>query len=377
MLSPLEVTYTPPEFYGQEVHTSDISAFLTCRRAWNWSSRLRQNLEPKRSYAPFFHGRAVHSCLEQYFSKGESFDTSLPRFVEEETKLMQESVTIWEQDRVMVQEQTELAYAILNHYVSWEKRQSGPFAMKNLTWIAHEQEFVVPIIHPHTGEIAQFAHYAGKLDGLARRQDDGSLWIIEYKTAKAIEQRARMLDNDAQAGNYLNAVEQVVGEQVHGLIYTIMAKRAPGQVKVLTNGMLSTNVRDQTVESYLAAIRAHHATVDADGTKIPPTNKWIMDNYGAQIIALGEEPNKFFERHIVTRNAAARRDAALNLWNVAYEMTNPDLVIYPTPGFHCGYCLFKEPCIATQNGTIADLLLSDMFRLRNQHAGNADLDPIE
>lgn len=377
LLSGLARDDVMPEFHGAEIHTSDISAFLACRRAWDWSSRLRKNLEPKRMYAPFYHGRAVHYCMERWFASGEPFEISLPKFVDDETKLMRESATIWEQDRVMVQEQTDLAYAILTHYLTWEKRQTGPFAMKNLEFITHEQEFKVPIVHPHTGEVATWGHYAGKLDGLARRKDDGSVWIIEYKTAKAVEQRAKMLVNDAQAGNYLNAVSYILGEQVHGLIYTIMAKRAPKPVKILSSGMLSVDLRDQTTESYLAAIRKHHATLDENEQSVPPSNKWIMEHYGAQIIALDEDSNKFFERHVVTRNEAARRDAALNLWNIGYEMVNPSVTIYPTPGFLCSACQFKEPCIATQNGTIADMLLSDLFRLRNQHAGSTDADVIE
>jgi len=223
---------------GSEIHISDVSAFKACRRAWNWSSRLRHNLEPIRPYHAFFFGRAIHFTLERYYACETDWEQTIVKFVEEETALIKQNGVIWEQERDMIDEQVEMAYGIVRHYLAWENRQTGPFSLKNLEFITLEQEFACPIWNPSTGEILTSAYFAGKWDGLVRRKDNGDIYIWELKTSRSIPQRAALLPNDDQATEYLNAARYIFGDQVKGLLYTIMAKRVPGTPKVLNNGRL-------------------------------------------------------------------------------------------------------------------------------------------
>lgn len=348
------------------IHYSEVSQFKACRRAWDWSSRQRGNMEPKRLYAPFFFGRLVHECLELFHANGTSWVTTMASFVEKERKLLDEAGMTFEQDLIEFNEQVELAAGVLSHYFLWEENQSGPLALMEMDWLSTEQEFRVPILHPVTGEAHPYAFYEGKLDGILRRRDNGKIYICEYKTAKAVEQRAKMLPNDEQAGFYLNALSMLLGEEVEGVLYTIMAKRYPKPVGVKRNGFLSEAALDkQTLESYMAAIEMHHPGA---------TNDYISENYGMTLMALAGQKNTYFERHVVRRNSDARFSASLDLFDVATDMVQPGIKLYPTPSFHCSYCLFREPCIQLQNGGPYRELLADQYRPRSAHAGSADAD---
>lgn len=359
-----------------EVHISDVNAFKQCRRAWNWSSRIRDNLQPKRPYHAFFLGRVVHECLDRWYGSGIPWQETLPPFVEQETELIRASVGLWEQDREMIAEQVRMAEGILTHYFMWEPRQKGPFAMSNLEWLTVEQNFKVPLVHPATLRKHPRAFFAGKIDGLVRRKDNGDLYIIEWKTSKAIPNRARTLPNDEQATAYLNAMRYIWGDSVKGLIYTIMSKRVPPFPKVLNTGFLSKDVKDQSIDTYIAAIRTHHADelerirvyeLEMGGSDEAVTraqNNFIAQNYGPTIMQLhgsNDSKNIFFERHLVTRTDHALEQGALDLWDVATEMSRRNVPVYPTPGFHCSYCMYYDPCLLRQNGDNAELLLSENY----------------
>lgn len=357
---------------ASEIHISDVNTFKACRRQWNWSSRLRSNLQPKRPYHAFFFGRAIHECLDKYYGLGQSWETTLPEFVEKETELIRASAGLWDQDREMIEEQTAMAEGMMQHYLQWEPRQKGPFAMSNLEWLTVEQKFRVPLIHPITLRKHPRAFFAGKIDGLVRRNDNGDVYIIEWKTAKSIPQRARTLPNDEQATAYLNAMRHVFGTEVKGLIYTIMSKRVPPFPKVLNSGFLTKDTKDQSIDSYIAAIRKHHAgkiaelyreaADDADFKRVE--NEFIAANYGPTIMQLHgstDSKNIFFERHVVTRTDRALQKGGIDLWDAATEMTRRTLPIYATSNFHCSYCMFYDPCMLEQNSGNAELLLNENF----------------
>ena len=402
-----------------EVHVSDIIAFLACRRAWNWSSRLRGNLEPIRPYAPFVLGRAVHEASERLNAYGIApletvntyFDSEVsvlvaaePAFVAHEARnAVVETLGVgalaatttdeeWLRDGAAVtsasliasdlsklEEQRELALGMLQHYQLWEKRQRGPFSMNNLEFLTIEQEFAVPIVNPVTGVYSTKACFSGKWDGLVRRIDNGDVFIWELKTTKSIGHRAKMLSNDIQCSMYLNAAKLAFPElagQLRGMIYTLMGKRVPKSPRVLNDGYLSKDIRGQSLDSYIKFVEQHHQLRETMNDA--ERRRFVATHYAAPLAALADSTapdNTFFERHIVSRNADALRNASIDLWELAENMTDPSLPLYPTPGYQCNYCLFYEPCIELQNGKNVSETLSSMFRKRVQHAGDSDADP--
>jgi hypothetical protein len=342
-----------------EVHISDVLAYKACRRAWNWSSRLRNNLEPRRPYKPFFFGRMVHTALESWYAYGTPFEASLTEFLATEVKKMSEHGVLWPGEEGLIEEQLTLANNILQHRALWERRMSkkgSRFGLSNIRFLSVEQEFRVPIVDPRTGEDSDTVFFAGKWDGLVELIDDGSLWLWEEKTARSVPERLATLDNDEQASSYLWVARRIFGPRLKGIIYTAMAKRAPSPPKVLASGLLSRDTRGQSYDSYLGYIKAHHGD-DVD-------REFIGDNYGDALIGLYEEAegNTFFSRVPIIRNEHALAEAGEELYYVAMEMANPNTPIFKRSSHDCKMCIFHEPCIALQNGSDnVDLLLEDNY----------------
>lgn len=381
-----------------EIHVSDIGAFLQCRRQWYWTSEHRGNLEPKRPYMPFLTGRAVHLCIERFLAYGETHKDVLPNFLSEELDsvryrdltpeeieaigpaainadvLPRVETDLWAEIEPQVTEQMELVRGMMDHYYEWEDNQKGPFSYRNLEVLSMEQAFRVPILHHATavadfGDISKWhpfdkAVFAGRLDGLVRRKDTGQVYIREDKTTRAIPSRVRLLANEYQPTAYSYAVRLMfpeLAEKFSGVMYTLISKRVPKMPKVLQNGMLSQDVKDQSFESFVRAIKVHHGEA--------ATDDFMAAHYGATILALyrsGNSGNTFFERHVINRT-----DVAISQWqeymtNFAMNMLSEDLPTYPTPGYHCSYCFMSEPCISFQNHgqEITDMILQDNYRQR-------------
>jgi hypothetical protein len=232
--------------------------------------------------------------------------------------------------------------------------------MSNLEFITVEQSFQVPILHPETGEPIDWGFFAGRWDGLVRRKDNGWLFNWELKTARSPEQRISTLDNDLQCSYYQLIGRDVFGEDFKGSIYTILGKRAPTIPDVNSTGYLSKNIKSQTFDSYMTAIRRHHPHW---------TNEEISEQYGDALIALYEleaaGKNSFFQRRVVMRNPAALQYARQHLYDVAYDMLHGPRIYYH-PGTHCNYCLVKDPCIALQNNTGAQYILESEYHQRSR-----------
>src|SRR5688500_7889087 len=67
----IEVPKAPSKFDIIPIHASDRGSFKQCRRRWNWSSPMRNNLMPKVSegslYFPLWFGSGVHWALAKYY----------------------------------------------------------------------------------------------------------------------------------------------------------------------------------------------------------------------------------------------------------------------------------------------------------------------
>lgn len=339
---------------GNEIHISDIYAFKACRRQWNWTSRLRENLEPIRPYHPFFFGRMVHDCLEKWYWLKQDPNITMAEFLVHELAAMREHGAIWAEEQAGINEQIELARGLLDHYMLWENRQVGAFAVRNLEFIAVEQTFRVPLFVPGVRRRSRKVYFAGKWDGLVRRRDTGDLYIWELKTTRSLEARIKQLDNDPQCTAYLWAARQIFGDKVKGMVYTVMNKRVPAEPKVLSStGMLSRDMRNQSFDSYRQAIRNVHGN---------PDKGWVSAQYGEVLLELYHQKPQFFDRVVVGRTPHALDLAGLQLYDVAREMARPNLPIYPSESQQCNYCLMREPCIAMQNGTGHEAILEAGYR---------------
>lgn len=343
-----------------EIHVSDLRSFKQCRRKWNWSSMLRMGLEPQRPYAPFFTGRAVHHCLEHYYSnKHVPFEKSLEQFLDIELKHMQESGALWQAERETIDEQIELIRGITSHYKQWVSYTADtPWGDNNLEFIAMEVKFHVPLYSP-TGGRSSKVDLGGRFDGLVRRKDNGTYWIWEAKTTRSINELERSLVNDEQAGAYMLAAEQMFNVKVSGVLYNIMRKKIPSKPSVLQNGTLSKNKSiDTTAYAYMdAAVKQH-----PDWTK-----QQILIEYEEILDILLNKGNDFFRRVGIYRTANELKQIQKDLWSVGLEMTRSNVAIYPSPSWmNCNFCHFRAPCLAMNAGSDVDLILAQEYQPRQE-----------
>lgn len=348
--------------YKKEVHVSDVRAFKTCRRQWNWSSPLGENLEPDKPYAPFFLGRIVHTALELYYrSNGrmtiyEATDVA----AQTERRKMETAGTLWEQEEEMLSENLELAFGMMQHYELWVKskgQETNIWGDANLEFLDMETTFDVPFFTAN-GAPSNKVSLGGRFDGIVRRRDDGSFWLFETKTTRSIQELQKTLPFDEQAGAYIYAAQVLLGERVAGVLYNILRKKVPSIPKVLRDGTLSRNKSiDTTVDVYWNEVVHHH-----DG--------WTKENQIAQyqgvLSHLHTKGNTFFTRTPVRRTPNEIDELAKNLWHVALEMTRPSTWLYPAPNWtNCTFCRFRGPCMQVNAGADPEFVLEHEYRQRS------------
>lgn len=328
-----------------DIHISDVLAFKGCRRKWDFQSLLRQNLTPLGVYAPFFTGRVIHGALDHLYRWGVDPVDEVDSLVEAEVQqLRTEYPTIYAANLPTINEQTQLCKGLLSHYGQWRQSYNGPFNDRDLDFLNVEQAFNVPLRTPRNF-IARNLRLAGKFDGVVRHKKDDKLYLWEIKTTKSIAQRVQMLDLEEQADAYAIAAQELLGQPIAGIIYTLIRKALPATPEILKNGNLSQNKQiDTTFSHYLAAIRENH--------RHNATNAFIQDTYGTFLQHLLDNGKPFFARVMIKRSAAQLKASRNELYAVAREMVNPSVPIYHHGQMGCNWCIFREPCIAMQQGEI-------------------------
>lgn len=345
-----------------DIHITDVQAFKRCRRSWNWASPLRRNLTPLRPYGPFFIGTVVHGALRQMYYFGIEPVSTVDELADEALAPLRAAYpAVYEASKPKIDEWVSFSKSLLEHYGQWARSYNGPFNDRTLDFVNVEQSFNVPM-RTNRGFYARNIRKAGKFDGIVRNKLDNRLYLWEIKTTKSIEQRQRQLDLEEQADSYALDVQEMLGEPVAGIIYTLIRKALPAEPQILKRGGLSQNKQaDTTFERYLAAIREYHGH--------NATREFIQDTYGDYLQHLLDNGNPFFARIVVERSPAQLRVARDELYAVAKQMIDPAVPIYKTADVHCNWCIWKEICIALQQGQkeYADRLLAENYIENTYH----------
>jgi len=343
-----------------EIHISDVQMFTGCRRRWRWASGLpgNFNLEPARTYTPFYLGRAVHHVLEHWYRDGTDPRYTLAEFMRPTARKMK---PLWDEEKAWLLEQYQQALGMCTHYGLWAEKYRGPFCDRDLEFVAHERSFKLAMLNPSTGRYHREIASAGRFDGLVRYKPDGTLWLWEIKTCRSLHERIRLLANEIQTTSYIIHAERLLGEPVSGVIYTLLRKKLPSAPKVVESRIpgvplaLSRNKSiDTTAEWYYRAIKQLHG---ADAPKLAKT-------YYHDILMHLMSEQEFFTRVAVRRSEHEKALFAQELWDVSQEMLNPGVRVYSTPGYHCGFCPFKDPCLAFNAGDSHEAMIETQFRPR-------------
>lgn len=327
-----------------QIHISDVTAFLQCRRAWNWSSNLRQHLTTVQPYGPFYLGTVVHKILEKWYDpNGLKVHASGRAIVE------------LRQQPNAIDEFIDFGRDMFDHYLTWQNNDRSEFNDLNLNFLAVEKPVKMPIYTPR-GTASNKFEFVGKVDGVIRHWGNNKLYLHEIKTCKSIDSRIEQLNFEIQPTAYMLAAEHEYNEPIAGVIYTLIRKKLPVEPDVLGNGTLSKNKAiDTTADCYLSCVRRQHPGITAAE---------IKSIYGDVLSNLLNQPNKFFRRVLVTRSQSQLVEMRRMLYDVARDMTNARLPLYTNPGYFCNNCQFQMPCVALSSGQSIDPILSQHY-IRN------------
>ncbi len=322
------------------IRTSDRILFKKCRRRWGWASHLRGNLGPKSNPSPLWFGSGFHFALEDLHSV-RRFKSASDAFIAYVQATYAMGVTKLPGDW---NELRALGINMLNYYehVWLPSRQQYPTYYHNGE---PQVEVNFRIEVPFDGRAYGYDHviYSGTIDRVAI-DEFGNLWIIEYKTAKAI--MTLHLSNDPQVSTYCWAGNLLYGRPIMGVIYQQHRKDVPDEPKVLANGTLSVNKQQLTTRTmFKQALLKQYGSVK----RAPQAQVDYLNFLATQE---DDQGDKFIRRDQIYRNDHQTQAEAIKIMLELEDMLNPNLPLYPNPTRDCAFmCPFLGACVSLDDGS--------------------------
>lgn len=315
--------------------TSDRASFRKCRRRWVLSSHHYKNRGPVESVLPLWTGTGFHYALEDFYgyqifkSASEAFLAFADAWKRTPKLQMPDG---WEED-------TQMATACLDYYqhVWLENRYDYPtLIVDGLPQV--EQTWQIPL-GTHSG---REVIYQGTFDRVSV-DDDGLLWVVEYKSAIRVEYKH--YNTDQQTTAYIWAAQKIYDRECAGVVYQQHKKHIPEGPKILATGRISLNKQQITSRTlYKGELLKLYSTPE----KFPSEYVDYLD-YLASVET--EHRDAYIERELVRRNPAQLLAEEEKISLELIDMLNPNLPIYPNPSRDCGYCPFESICVSIDDGS--------------------------
>jgi len=332
------------------ITSSDRESFKRCRRAWDFGARARQNYQPIRSDGVFDFDRAIHDALAVYYYPGmwkwdraivvplamEGFSKSMRKQRDHylaAQKLSPKQEREWDADLALGED-------MLNRYFRWALR------VDRFSPIRVETEFDVSIPDPRDAsrDLAfrgEAIRYRGWIDLLVTDQQD-AYWLIDHRIVQDAWTSVDQMLLDERSISYCWAWEKhFLGMKIAGVIYNELrrdyASRAP-------TGLSAFRAEDIEREASIVTTKSVQ--------KVEPTLK---------------DGDEFFRRTQVARSRSALENQSRQLAFEALDMTNPQTRPYPNPSKdNCESCVYREPCVAMNEGSDATSILESCYRKRGE-----------
>lgn len=399
------------------IHGSDVASFKRCRRYWDWTSPTRTNL--RRSvgiygiYMPLWFGTGIHYALEQFYDPllrhdpvesfltwyqyqweggvvGEEWlertydihprtlspaelvergpyedtDKSQPRHV---IKGLQDILPNPEAVEDDFQHHKELGVGMMTFYKDYAER------VDDFVTIANESTYSIPLGFEAVDTREESPNYGKTLEVHARGRRDAVIYfpeidrfgIIDHKTAARIDEAYfAKLTKDEQCSNYLWATIQEAAlydlpwkdGKVDRVIYNAIRKNFPQPPTLLKNGSPSINRQTEgtTADLFQAAI------IGNENLEYWFKTEPKAQAYYTYLVEQGD--SLFVQRDIVLRNKYEIAATGDHLHMIAQEMLDaPHIYPNPTGEFRCITCAFRAPCIAADDGSDWQGMLSDGY----------------
>lgn len=397
------------------LHTSGIKSFLGCRRRYNWI--FNEMYYPHVTAKPLEFGVAYHEAMETYYSPetwswvrnpykrpiviARAIKAFRDKCLEQKNNYLKIYEDLDPVVRKDYEERLELGAGMLQYHLE----AIYPYD-QNFVPIAVEVAFEVPIVNPDTAEqlwcrcnqcwtrylawgssrsedevrVLQGRYgnwfeqdrsiwgglpvtYGGRVDMLAQDMDL-HYWIYDWKTAARLHSdNDEFLDLDWQITSYVWALRLKLGLDIVGFVYHEQKKGYPQPPEPLASGrrykgklFQAGKTLDTNYPIYLATVRENDPEGFADGS------------YDEYLQYLQDNPPRYAERFEKYRNAEEMLQAGRDIYQIACDIVDPNLRIYPNSGrFGCQTCAFRQPCVGQNRGEDYKYTLETMFEKRTKH----------
>ena len=375
-----------------EIHISDVRQFLSCRRAWNYSSLLRMGYEPNPAPIYYVVGRAVHLGMYAYYEEGVHPAFAYQQFINKHIEENEPELRIPDEKSIR-QQQIKTGLMICDNYYKWVTGLDSPD--EGWTTISNETKFHLPQFNEQGRKSRKITH-GGRFDRLARwdgpslpNRKNGTVWLWEFKTTSREPDRT-WLDLDNQVTSYLHAAESIIGTPIEGVHFRFMKKKFPQKPYRVRNGtQLSRAINSgaqgvsTTYDLYVEAIEelAIEELREKHGQDIPEVLLLrrvhaLKHEYDDVLTVLaGRGWEEYFMTFDITKTPAQIQNSTKDFWQLGLEMCRPSVKIYPAPEWmKCKFCHYREPCMMENDGRDPKDLLR--FAYKKRDSDEADLDTI-
>jgi hypothetical protein len=326
------------------VHVSGMTAFQNCERAWMYQYLL--GYQSPQDSDPITFGNWGHYCL-RLVAQGKTYAEALAATRARAETLAQArgawlNPELWDQ----------FANLMKAHEL-WQQHSDNLYVDSNLEYISLEQDFHMEY---------QGYQFGGVWDGLARHNQLQGLYLIERKFTRDPNSLERGVKWDYQPRFYAWAVEQQLGVPVVGVIYEIIRRCDPTQVKILQNGLPSKakgELDGTTPEFYMPLLmtKAQEAGLN--------TNT-VMADYAEALRYLSLNDNPIFRRVLVAMPDGWKTNAARTMFYRAAQMEAAQAMGEDLPAklnrYDCHWqCPYKWVCAAQDDGADWQMLLEATF----------------
>lgn len=285
------------------IHVTAVKAFLRCRMSWYFSTEKPWGLflEPITKREALSFGTLIHKCMQEYYD----LQTPLLETYEKEIALLD-----------LYDDTLEMGRKMLIGYKKWAKT-----ADQGMRTIATETNWHV-----------KFNRYwlEGTYDRLVER-DDG-LWVLDFKTTSS--QDTSWTTTDLQATAYVTAARAIYGNDVRGIIFRFLRKRAPHDYHnlILKKGNVTQRKgveNNTTLENYTEALAV---AVACDIVPLPD-----------EVVNSGEDRLDYYARILLEPNREEYgwwpifkemfTNARRMYWDTLQKMSGPNPFFWDVPEY--------------------------------------------
>lgn len=315
-----------------------METFQCCRKQFEYI--YRRGITPAVTSDSLMLGGFIHGALELWFKtiKRHQEDKN-SNWIEKRQEFSWAFNEMLDFETLLSEEDKLKAVALIDGYIDMYSDD-----LENFTIVGVECEFAQPLMSPDGKEESKTFCLGGKIDCLVRDNEDGSLYILEHKTARSVnEGYIGRVSIDAQTALYAMAVESALREPVHGVIYDVLVKP---QLK------MSKGETDEEYEARKAASKTG---------RIKRKEAESNDEFLIRLKANMTDEN--FVRVYVSFDDERREELSEEIWAIASDIENCRC-FYKCTG-NClkyGVCPFMSICKA--HGEISNLTPEQMAQYK-------------